>query len=131
VLLEKLAEFPRELELRNEVANRYSHALKDKFKTPFVPEGYVSSWAQYTIIDEDRDAIMAYLKSSGVPTMVYYSKCMHQQTAFINLTEDKYAVEIAEELSQSAFSLPMHPYVGLIENQVVVSAMRALKIDAK
>lgn len=109
ILLEKLAVFPHELTLRNEIAREYTAALGEKFTTPLVPEGYISSWAQYTIINENRNALMAALKDKGIPSMVYYSRCMHEQTAFLNLGQKGLAV--AERLSGTVFSLPMHPYL--------------------
>lgn len=123
ILLEKLAEFPRELEQRNKIAQQYSAALSKKFTTPFVPEGYVSSWAQYTLINDNRDAIMAQLKSASIPSMVYYSKCMHQQTAFKNLEGMKSECPIAEELSGQVFSLPMHPYLQQQSIQEIVGVL--------
>lgn len=123
ILLEKLAEFPRELELRNKVAQKYSAALNKKFTTPFVPQGYVSSWAQYTLINDNRDAVMDQLKSASIPSMVYYSKCMHQQTAFKNLEGVKSECPIAEKLSGQVFSLPMHPYLGKADQQAILAAI--------
>jgi len=120
ILLEKLAEFPRELELRNEVASKYSAVLSECFTTPHVPDGYLSSWAQYTLINKDRDAIMLALKNAGVPSVVYYSKCMHQQTAFCHLNQ---SAPLAEVLSASAFSLPMHPYLSSADLEQVTDVL--------
>jgi dTDP-4-amino-4,6-dideoxygalactose transaminase len=111
VLLEKLAEFPTELINRNKAADAYEKQLAKMNKTPQVPEGYVSSWAQYTLIDEDRDAIMAGYKAKGIPTVIYYGTCMHQQTAFNYLGDTAGDFPVAEKLAKSVFSLPMHPYL--------------------
>lgn len=127
ILLEKLAEFPRELELRNKVAKSYQSALSGKFATPSVPEGYESSWAQYTIIDKDRDTIMTQLKAAGIPSMIYYSKCMHQQTAFIHLADKNKNLATAEMLTKSVFSLPMHPYLSDSQLDMVVSYLLKLR----
>ncbi|KZW98836.1 aminotransferase DegT [Pseudoalteromonas luteoviolacea] len=113
VLLEKLAEFPNELEKRNQIAEQYKKHLSSQYNTPKVPKGYLSSWAQYTLVSDDRDAEIAKYKAKGVPTAIYYSKCMHQQTAFKELgyTDDDFPV--AAKLASSVFSLPMHPYLDL------------------
>jgi len=111
ILLEKLAEFPIELLARNKVAEFYSAELKNKFVTPLVPEGYLSSWAQYTLVDKNRDAIMAEYKAQGIPTVIYYGTCMHQQTAFKDLGNKDSDFPIASQLSKQVFSLPMHPYL--------------------
>lgn len=111
ILLEKLAAFPEELIARNKVAKNYEQALAGKYKTPMVPSGYLSSWAQYTIITQDRDATMAEYKAKGVPTMIYYATCLHQQKAFSYLGYKEGDLPVAEKLSKQVVSLPMHPYM--------------------
>ncbi|MEO2268662.1 DegT/DnrJ/EryC1/StrS family aminotransferase [Pseudoalteromonas sp. YIC-656] len=111
ILLEKLAEFPSELQKRNKIADQYETELADRFITPRVPEGYLSSWAQYTLRSENRDEVMAEYKSQGVPTMIYYGTCMHQQTAFSYLGYKEGDFPVAEKLAKTVFSLPMHPYM--------------------
>ncbi|MEO3865729.1 DegT/DnrJ/EryC1/StrS family aminotransferase [Rheinheimera fenheensis] len=111
VLLEKLAEFPKELIARNKAAAHYTETLAGKYITPFVPQGYLSSWAQYTLISENRDEEMASYKEQGIPTMVYYGTCMHQQTAFKALNYTDADLPVASRLAKQVFSLPMHPYL--------------------
>jgi dTDP-4-amino-4,6-dideoxygalactose transaminase len=111
ILLEKLAEFPTELINRNKAAANYERELATSYKTPKVPEGYLSSWAQYTLVDENRDEVMASYKAQGIPTVVYYGKCMHQQTAFHGLGYQKGDFPVAEKLAKEVFSLPMHGYL--------------------
>lgn len=115
ILLEKLSEFPRELALRQMVADSYSTELCNKFFVPFVPEGYLSSWAQYTIYPKEgtRDAHMMAFKDKGVPTVVYYRTNMHEQTAFKYLGYNEGDFPIAEKHAKSVFSVPMHPYLKL------------------
>jgi len=111
ILLEKLAEFPLELINRNKAADNYQQTLSCKHKTPQVPIGYVSSWAQYTLVSTNRDADMIEYKAQGIPTMIYYGTCMHQQTAFSGLGYKVGDFPVAEKLSASVFSLPMHGYL--------------------
>jgi dTDP-4-amino-4,6-dideoxygalactose transaminase len=111
ILLEKLEAFPTELEARNCAAQRYTNELRHKYKVPLVPKGYVSSWAQYTLQVDDRDAVTASYKARGVPTMVYYEKCLHKQTAFAYLGYRAGDFPVAEALALSVLSLPMHPYI--------------------
>jgi dTDP-4-amino-4,6-dideoxygalactose transaminase len=112
VLLEKLVVFPQELIDRNKAAEKYTQQLSSKYKTPLVPEGYVSSWAQYTLVAKDRDAEMEKYKAQGIPTMIYYGTCMHQQTAFNTLGYKQGDFPVAELLADKVFSLPMHGYLG-------------------
>lgn len=103
-----------ELEDINKAASLYTEKLSSKFKTPYIPEGYYSSWAQYTITlnsKEERDSLQAKLKEKGIPTMVYYPTPMSKQTAF---KDNKKYIETpnSELLSQRVLSLPMHPYIS-------------------
>ena len=111
ILLEKLAEFPTELVNRNKAAVKYDKTLSNKYQTPQVPSGYLSSWAQYTLVSANRDADMAAYKEQSIPTMVYYGTCMHEQTAFSQLGYKVGDFPTAEKLAKSVFSLPMHPYL--------------------
>ena len=111
ILLEKLAQFPTELVNRNKTADKYEKTLAGKYNTPQVPKGYISSWAQYTLVSYNRDAEMAKYKEQGVPTMVYYGTCLHQQTAFKYLGYQNRNFTIAEFLADSVFSIPMHGYL--------------------
>ena len=115
VLIPKLKAFAEyELNAVNKAAEWYTERLKGKLKTPYVPKGFLSSWAQYTIRLESRemrDRIQAKLKEAGIPTMVYYPRGMHQQQVFkyLNLPDKLYPnTTIA---TQTVLSLPMHPYL--------------------
>ena len=110
ILLEKLAEFPQELINRNKAAANYENELTNQYITPQVPNGYVSSWAQYTLLSENREQVMAQYKEQGIPTVIYYGTCMHQQTAFADLDYQNGDFPIAEKLCKQVFSLPMHGY---------------------
>lgn len=111
ILLEKLAEFPQELINRNKAATNYENKLANLYKTPQIPMGYESSWAQYTLLSNNREQAMAQYKAQGIPTVIYYGTCMHQQTAFIDLGYHQGDFPVAEKLCKQVFSLPMHPYL--------------------
>ena len=120
VLQVKLRHFDEELKAVNRVSAKYNDLLQGKIKTPVVPEGYTSSWAQYTIQAKNRDEIQARLKAAGIPSMVYYPRTMSQQTAFAWL--DKLTLcPVAEQLSKTVLSLPMHPYLSDEEIEQIVS----------
>lgn len=111
ILLVKLEEFPRELVKRNEAAEVYNKDLSNKYKTPKIPDGFTSSWAQYTLRDNNRAKAIDDYRSKGVPTAVYYRTCMHQQSAFRYLGYKDGEFPISESLANEVFSLPMHPYL--------------------
>lgn len=98
----------------NKVSERYTELLSDVVKTPVIPEGFYSSWAQYTIqLDsrEERDGLQAELKMNDIPSMIYYPKPMHKQQAFEGLifNDEDYVNTI--QLCDTVLSLPMHPYL--------------------
>ena len=111
ILLEKLAVFPQELINRNAAATNYENELASLYKTPQVPAGYKSSWAQYTLLSDNREQVMAQFKKQDVPTVIYYGKCMHQQTVFAGLGYQEGDFPVAEKLAKQVFSLPMSGYV--------------------
>lgn len=116
-----------ELEAVNAVAEKYTELLKDCVCTPYVPAGYLSSWAQYTLTLKDRsqrDALQAHLKTLGIPTMVYYPKPMHSQTVFADANGSATLCPVSEDLSSRVLSLPMHPYLTTEEIQQVADAVK-------
>lgn len=127
ILIEKLLEFPVELGKRNSAAEVYRSTLNNSnYSTPNVPEGYVSSWAQYTLVDNNRDELNTYLKSHGVPTMIYYGTCMHQQTAFKSLGYNEGDFPVAEALCKKVLSLPMSPYLSTNDQNKIIDLLKSI-----
>ena len=135
VLQVKLKAFDEyELADINLAALQYTKRLKDIVATPVIPEGFLSSWAQYTIRLRDksqRDALQAALKAEGIPSMVYYPKPMHLQTAFASLSfrakpqaESRNLCPVATSLCDRVLSLPMHPYLTVEQIDTVCNAIR-------
>ena len=112
VLLAKMDIFPQELDRRQHVAERYTERLKDVVRTPYVPQGYRSAWAQYTIVSPRRGEIRKALQQKGIPSGVYYPKPLHLQEAFAFLGYKKGNFPVSESLSETVLSLPMHPYLS-------------------
>ncbi|MEL6437088.1 MAG: DegT/DnrJ/EryC1/StrS family aminotransferase [Pseudomonadota bacterium] len=125
ILLEKLAVYEDEIGVRQRTATAYQQHLGASHKTPHVPEGYRSVWAQYTLTAPSaaaRDAHMRHAKKAGVPTMIYYPKPLHGQTAYKNSVRDPAGLTHSEEAAKRVFSLPMHGYMteAVIERVVDV-----------
>jgi dTDP-4-amino-4,6-dideoxygalactose transaminase len=127
ILLEKLAIFPEELELRERVAARYSALLAPHVATvPTVMEGATSTWAQYTIEHHDRDALKAHLAARGVPTAIYYPRPIHLQSAYASYPRGAGGLPVTEEIMGRVISLPMHPYLDEATQDVIVDSVRSL-----
>lgn len=127
ILLPKLKAFrDYELEAVNLAADRYTAALRGRVVTPTVPEGFLSSWAQYTVLLDNagqRARVQAALKEKGIPTMVYYPRGLHQQAAYrwMNLDDADYPNTLAA--TQRVLSLPMHPYLKEEEQAMIVKSL--------
>lgn len=111
VLHAKLNVFESELIARNRAAVNYNGLYSDYFVVPTVPVGCQSSWAQYTIKCHDRTHAIDAFKKKGIPTNIYYPKCLHEQDAFRYVKELQMNLPRATSLSQSVLSLPMHGYL--------------------
>lgn len=128
ILLPKLKAFEKyELEKINQAAAQYTEILKDVVKTPFIKEGFYSSWAQYSVLlpeNIQREELQQNLKRDDIPTMVYYPKPMHEQKAFL----DNYLVfdELSntKEICRRILSLPIHPYMKSEDVEYVAECLK-------
>jgi UDP-2-acetamido-2-deoxy-ribo-hexuluronate aminotransferase len=124
VLLGKLPHFQHEVEARGRIGKRYSDLLRDCCAVPEVMPGNTHVYGQYTIRVPDRDRIAADLKAEGVPTAVYYPKCLHEQPAFASSGYKWGDFPEAEQASRGVLSLPMHPFLSKREQDRVIAAVQ-------
>lgn len=124
-----------ELEDVNKVYQLYNERLSGVVETPVIPEGFYSSFAQYTIKlknKEQRDGLQAKLKEIVIPSMVYYAKPMHNQEAFSNFKNDNNDFEVTNELCNVVLSLPCHPYMNIEDiEKVTHSINNFLKVETR
>ena len=117
-----------ELEAVEQVSRWYDEVLQGSgLVLPYRPEGFTSSWAQYTVQlpqGTDREALQAKLREQGIPTMVYYPKPMHQQKAFSGTDSAAADCPVTERLCRTVLSLPMHPYMTQEESFCVVNEVK-------
>ena len=128
IMLPKLKAFKEyELDKVNEAAQTYTAFLEGVVKTPLIPAGALSSWAQYTIQlknREERDGLQKFLETKGIPTMIYYPIPMHCQKAFEGQTLYQ-ECPATEKLCETVLSLPMHPYFEKDEIQMISSEIKS------
>ena len=128
VLLPKLRALRTyELDALNAAAAAYAQALDGCVETPRVPDGYQSSWAQYTVLLENRarrDGAQRFLRERGIPSMIYYPRCIHQQTAYADRQFDDALYPGALAACDRVLSLPMHPYLTGEDIGRVAEALR-------
>jgi dTDP-4-amino-4,6-dideoxygalactose transaminase len=127
VLIEKLKIFEDEISARNAVAERYARGLGNLVTVPRLAPGCSSIWACYTIRlpkGTDRGGFAADLKAQGIPTAIYYTKSMHQQTAYKDFPVADGGLPASESLSSDVISLPVHAYLDEPTQERIIRAVR-------
>jgi UDP-2-acetamido-2-deoxy-ribo-hexuluronate aminotransferase len=128
ILLAKFSLFEEEVRLRQAVSGRYTEFLRScpNLVTPDVPTGYQSVWAQYSLLargEAHRDSIMKIIQGKGIPTVIYYPRPLHLQSAFSSLGYRDGDFPVSEDCARRIFSLPMHPYLTEGDQDRIVSAL--------
>ncbi|MCU7968644.1 MAG: DegT/DnrJ/EryC1/StrS family aminotransferase, partial [gamma proteobacterium symbiont of Bathyaustriella thionipta] len=60
------------------------------------------------------------LNNTNIPTAVHYPVPLNQQPS---LETKIFKLSIAEALSHKVMSLPMHPYLGIEEQKMIIQAL--------
>ena len=115
ILLEKLKDYDKEVELRNNVATLYNEYLDASIKKPTVPTGQDCVWAQYSIQVNDREKLKADLSNKGIPTAIFYPTPIHLSSAYSHLGYNVDDFPVSEAISKKIISLPMHPFLEKTE----------------
>lgn len=116
ILLPKLAVLDKELQARQEVADRYDKLFESFLKnqerraiqTPYLESHNTSAWAQYTIQICNRESLQEQLKQAGIPSTVHYPIPLNQQPAVADKTV---ILNRGDEVANKVISLPMSPYL--------------------
>ncbi len=126
VLNVKLKHYPKDLKLRQEVAQKYTNILitnNQYTNIPTIKPDRTSAFAQYSIRVENRDAVQSKLKEEGIPTAVHYPMPLHLQECFEYLGYKKGDFPISEVVSQEIMSLPMNPYLSDEEIEYICESL--------
>lgn len=126
ILLQKLTVFEDEIAARQQVAERYTEALRDVVQTPVVSPESKSVWAQYTIRIKDRDHVAASLKERNIPTAIYYPIPLHRQVAYERFPTVPGGLPVSEKLVTEVLSLPMHPYLNENTQEAIIEALKSI-----
>ena len=126
VLLAKFPYFQWEVKQRNRIGARYSELLRKVCAVPEIAPGNTHVYAQYTIRVAQRDQVGEKLKAKGIPTAVYYPKCLHEQPVFA-VGGNRYGdFPNAEKAALEVVSLPMHPYLSEADQDEIVAAVKCV-----
>ncbi|MBB3185648.1 UDP-2-acetamido-2-deoxy-ribo-hexuluronate aminotransferase [Halomonas fontilapidosi] len=122
ILLPKLEIFDEELQLRQQVAERYNKLLNEigVTTTPYLEPHNTSAWAQYTVRVKSREKVQSRLTDKGVSTAVHYPIPLNQQPA---VADRNACLAVGNEAAAQVMSLPMHPYIDRNDQEKVVMAM--------
>jgi len=97
---------------RRKAADWYDKTLNDLpgIEIPERSPFSIHVFHQYTLRlnDIDREVLMKYLDSKGIPSMVYYPVPLHMQEAFRYLGYSTGDFPVSEALCKTVLSLPMH-----------------------
>lgn len=103
---------------RRKNAKLYNELLKDEknIKLPFIHSKAESIYNQFTIIAENRDALMQYLQANEIGCAIYYPLPLHVQECFAELGQKAGDCPVSEELAKKVLSIPV--YSELTEEQI-------------
>jgi dTDP-4-amino-4,6-dideoxygalactose transaminase len=121
VKLQKLNEWN---EQRRERANKYEKlfaAAGNPVSTPYEPSWSRAVFHLYVVPVQDREGLMAHLKTAGIGTGVHYPIPLHLQKAYAHLGYAPGDFPVAERAAAEIVSLPMFPHLTLEQQAKVVA----------
>lgn len=97
----------------------------EKIKTPRKADFTTHVYHQYTLVlkDVDRKELMKALADKGIASAVYYPVPLHLQKAYRDERFAEGTLPVAEKLSQSVLSLPIHTELNEKIQQEIVDAV--------
>ncbi len=112
VLNIKLRHLDEYIAARRKAADFYDAAFANhpKITTPYRADYGYHVYHQYTLVLEgvNRDGLVEFLASRGIPSMIYYPVPGHKQKMFESFNLQTPPLEITDWLTERVISLPMH-----------------------
>ncbi len=120
VVLAKLERFPWEVEQRIKKGSLYNELLDETNiqRTQQKPDRS-TVFAQYTIMIENREALIEKLKQKGIPTAVHYPIPLNEQPAY-KTHKKKGQTPIASQIACMVMSLPMGADIQEISQKKII-----------
>lgn len=132
IVLAKLGRFGWEIERRLAIGERYKLLLRDLPQGSAVVEqrpDRTSVFAQYTLITDARDQLLAGLKTAGIPTAIHYPRPLNEQPAYRDQCCDG-CTPVSSALAHKVVSLPMHADLSEGDQDRVVHAVKEILAGA-
>jgi UDP-2-acetamido-2-deoxy-ribo-hexuluronate aminotransferase len=112
---------------RRKVADVYDQAFEHhaNLKTPSRSKKSTHVFHQYTLTccNISRDELQEYLKSKGIPTMIYYPLPVHLQKGYSMSIFDANGLSMTETLCRNVISLPIHTEMTEEMQQYIIDAV--------
>jgi len=122
VLRVKLRHLDQELEQRAENAKVYDELFKGMpgVMPQAIAEGNTSTYAQYTVLAENRDEFVAKLNAAGIPYCIHYPIPLHRQACFEATAAGANSANcpVTEKICKQVISLPFCAFTdvkGVVE----------------
>ena len=123
VLLAKFEIFPDEVIQRDRVGRQYTasiNAMQSTIVAPQIRSNCTTVYAQYSIMVNNREQLIAKLNKMNIPTAVHYPVPLHLQPPFYN---NQLNLPVVEDVATKIVSLPMHPYLSTEDIEKVSRAL--------
>lgn len=138
ILNVKLAHFKEEIARRIEIGNNYTKKIKEAYKgdasdiiTPFIPNGKVSVYAQYSVRVKNREEISKKLNEAGIPTAIHYPIPLHMQECYANCGFKEGDLPVSEKVSKEIMSLPMSAFLKDDDQDFIVETLCKAVLETK
>ena len=81
---------------------------------------------KYSVLFESQSVRLSVIQNrqkKGIPSVVYYEKPLHLQKAFMSLEYNYGDFPVSEDTSLRILSLPMHPFLTVKNQDLVISSL--------
>lgn len=130
ILNVKLAHFKEEIATRINIGNNYTAKIKAAYKgdkadiiTPFIPEGKVSVYAQYSVRVKNREEVAKKLNEQGIPTAIHYPIPLHMQECYAGCGFKEGDLPVSEKVSKEIMSIPMSAFLKEDDQDFIVDSL--------
>lgn len=138
ILNVKLAHFKEEIARRIEIGNNYTKKIKAAYKgdaadiiTPFIPDGKVSVYAQYSVRVKNREEVTKKLNEAGIPTAIHYPIPLHMQECYAGCGFKEGDLPVSEKVSSEIMSLPMSAFLKDDDQDFIVETLCKTVLETK
>lgn len=125
ILSVKLKQLPAWTRTRQELAQRYSHALGELpgIVTPFVQADRQHVYHLYVIEHGNRDALAAHLASDGIQTVINYPTALPFLPAYARLAHKPQDFPAAHRAQSRILSIPIFPEMSEGQSRAVIDSI--------